>query len=1083
MIFGLIPQELHEQLIDLKNYQNRTNGVEELKKLLFGLDLKPVPSDSIVEFIYFLHRLLDDTNFKVLYGTLQVINLLIQKLDYNIDKYFKQIVCVALKPLGDNRAVTRNEYMNVFRQLTRIVGPQKVLDLAIGHLRHKNSRVREDVINIITAAMLTHPKKDFNIPSLCFEVAPYLADSKKKVRHAALELFAVFDHCLDTGKKQPLMKAVDRVELNGDVEGLMAAVQARRARHILPRLSSDGMVEYALLIPKSGQRRSPQFGSGADLEWVLNGGRISSAKSIRTEPDSDRLYHGYGSLGSLIDDLPLQRRIVSAGKGKNQLPWERSSLPSTVNIQPCSTSNGKSSDQDLCVAVVHKARLLPGTPGVERTFSLPSAQGTFLLPSYPLATLPGGLPTPTLSRRHAESSLSMSNTWPNKRESSPDRLDPSSWKDVSSMGLVSTAYYWVDPGHHVIYICIHSTLSPCSQVTDELKCCCCYLQMLNSLRSLRCSAAKKKAKVSLSGSDHDPDSPDSAMKLELALDSPSQTSPTVTSPSIIIVLYLIMWLCPPDELSPGTPSQKSDLTEQPELQPFSKPELALTQSFKLLNSDDWEKKIEGLTFLRGLTLYHSDVLRNRLHDVCLALIQEVRNLRSGVSRVAVGAMGELYTALQKGMDQELEATAKALLQKAGESNAFIRQDVDAALDSMVQHCTPTRSLNALLTSGLSHLNSVVRKCAGHHMVKLMENIGAARLLSGGKDLTDRILPAIIKLSQDSSQEARYQGRRMLLFLSLHPDFDKMLEKYIPAKELAPIRDTVFILKTKGLGEMPQDTPSGRGRRSLPGSGTVRASSLNREPLKVVNRESGQYSGRPQAHSIADKTEYIKQLTALLGSKDFRERIKGIDQLVVDCEHSPNIVIGSIFPVFDAFKARLQESNSKVNLFALESLQKIITVMKDNLAQVVYILVPAIVDNHLNSKNNAIYSAAIGAIHALIQNLDKTLLLQPFCSKAQFLSGKAKVDLIEKVADLVTELYPRKPQVVEQKALPLLWHLLGTSSHSGTVHGRGGSVRGATSNLCQALYTHMGPGLAECAASQDANVHKGLNEFLRTLPSP
>lgn len=43
---------------------------------------------------------------------------------------------------------------------------------------------------------------------------------------------------------------------------------------------------------------------------------------------------------------------------------------------------------------------------------------------------------------------------------------------------------------------------------------------------------------------------------------------------------------------------------------------------------------------------------------------------------------------------------------------------------------------------------------------------------------------------------RYQGRRMLLFLSLHRDFDKMLEKYIPAKDLAPIRDTVFILKTK-----------------------------------------------------------------------------------------------------------------------------------------------------------------------------------------------------------------------------------------------------------------------------------------------
>lgn len=83
-------------------------------------------------------------------------------------------------------------------------------------------------------------------------------------------------------------------------------------------------------------------------------------------------------------------------------------------------------------------------------------------------------------------------------------------------------------------------------------------------------------------------------------------------------------------------------------------------------------------------------------------------------------------------------------------------------------------------------------------------------------------------------------------------------------------------------------------------------------------------------------------------------------------------------------------------------------------------------------------------------------------------------------DLVAELYPRKPQVVEQKVLPLLWHLLGTSSHSGTIHGRGGSVRGATANLCQALYAQMGSSLSECAASQPANVHKGLNEFLRSL---
>ncbi|KAM9842864.1 TOG array regulator of axonemal microtubules protein 1 [Aulostomus maculatus] len=1486
MILGLISQELHEQLLDLKNYQNRTNGVEELKHILSEVDMTSVTSDSIEEFIHFLPRLLDDSNFKVLFGTLQVLNLLIQKLETNVEKYIKQIVLVALKALGDTRTITRNEYMSVFRQMMKTVAPQQVLDLITGNLKHKNSRVREDVLNIIIAAMLTHPRRDFNISKLCFDVAPSLTDSKKKVRHAALELFAVFDHCLDTGKKQPLMKAVDMVELNEEAEGLMAAVQARRARHILPKLSSEGMVEYGLVMPKPGKRCSPQHSSGADLDWVMNGGRISSARSCRTEPDSDQLY-GYGSLGSLTDELPFQRRIVSAGKGKNKLPWDMSSLSSSENDQQCSTPNGKCSEQvtnednlppsgspdtyipSFCSAepqkpqsprrrvspvrlrrsgslnldpeifkttaftdsdcVAAKGSVTSRNPSVERTFSLPSnhtTPGSFLLPSYPLATLPGGMLTPSPSRRHVESSLSMSNTWPNKRENSPHQRDTSPWRDTprgdlpgrcsprpirASLGSSSStssfrralsstrtalsispvmataeqaqSYNGLgsnNPGSppnqhlerdlHLEPVSTSTAQDPQEQDLLDMQ------EMWKSLRSLRNSAAKKRAKVSLSSSDPDPDSPDSAVRLDLGLDSPLQTSPMLTSsasesrlsslssvansnssgikcsprnstssgrkpciarspsakmkssvsmdfsslpglsqrndlsPDVGVVglrvsysngtiktedevtgpsppllkpaltesfralkpakgsqsrnspasdvpegvigrgmfgtvassirpalalsleqststaklptdpsagIFVLsgchfehgdsprpdeikdrvknprvgrenVWLqhldqldekkdkirhsvrkmlsdsptnenrilnykdlqlngstltssksnftsisptspvsppgpesptkcltpphqpspptVPPntknmsrirrapslgrtrpsvshssDELSPGTPGYKKNLSESPELCPFSKPDLALTQSFNLLNSENWEEKIEGLTFLRSLAHFHPDTLQGRLHDVCLSLIQEVKNLRSGVSRFAVCTLGDLFRHLQKAMDQELEGTVKALLPKAAESNAFIRQDADTALDCMVQHCTPTRSINALLSGGLRHLNALVRKCTAQHLANLVEKVGAARLLCGSKDLTDRILPAVAKLAQDSSQEARYHGRRMLLFLSYHPDFDKILERYISTKDLPTVRDTVLTLKTKGLGEMPHDIQSARGRRTLPGSGTVRSSSLTREPLNQTNRDSNSYySCRSQTQSFADKTEYIKQISGLLGSKDFRERIKGIDQLVDDCQHNPNMVINSIFPVFDAFKGRLQESNSKVNLYALESLQKIIHMLKDNLSQVVNILVPAIVENHLNSKNSAVSSAAIGAINALISNLDNMLLLQPFCTKAQFLNGKAKVDLIEKVADLVTELYPRKPQMVEQKVLPLLWHLLGTSTHSGTVHGRGGSIRGATANLCQALYAHMGPSLAECAASQPAHIHKGLNEILRTL---
>lgn len=56
------------------------------------------------------------------------------------------------------------------------------------------------------------------------------------------------------------------------------------------------------------------------------------------------------------------------------------------------------------------------------------------------------------------------------------------------------------------------------------------IQILKSLRCLRFSAAKKRAKMSLNGSDPDPDSPDSAVRLELGPESPSRTSPPLISP-------------------------------------------------------------------------------------------------------------------------------------------------------------------------------------------------------------------------------------------------------------------------------------------------------------------------------------------------------------------------------------------------------------------------------------------------------------------------------------------------------------------------------------------------------------------------
>ncbi|XP_060117344.1 TOG array regulator of axonemal microtubules protein 1 [Heteronotia binoei] len=528
-------------------------------------------------------------------------------------------------------------------------------------------------------------------------------------------------------------------------------------------------------------------------------------------------------------------------------------------------------------------------------------------------------------------------------------------------------------------------------------------------------------------------------------------------------------------------ARSTEIMGPTELRPFSKPEAALSEALQYLADDDWEKKMEGLNAIRCLSAYHPDTLTAKLHETTLAVVQEVKNLRSVVSRAAVICLGDLFSHLKKSLDQELDGTVKVLLHKAGESNTFIREDVEKALKAMVNNATPARALASLINGGQSHLNTAVRRCAAQHLSDVVEHMGPGRVLSGIKDVTDKVLPAVAKFVQDGSPETRYYGRKMLFSLMTHADFERMLEKYVQPKDLPYVKETLSSLRQKGLGEMPIVTPSAKGRRAHTSTtDSSRSASLSRDTLSAGDREVREVcdvTRKLGPRNTLESAEYVKVLTASLNAKDFRERISGIRQLLEDTESNQDLVVANIVKIFDAFKPRLHDSNSKVNQVALETMRQLIPLLKEKLSPVINMLIPALVDNNLNSKNPGIYAAATGVIQALCQHLDNYLLLQPFCTKAQFLSGKAKQDVTEILAELVVDLYPRKPHAVEQKVPVVLWHLLGSLTNSGSLPGAGGNIRAATAKLSKALFAQMGQNLLAQAASQPPHVKRTLEEFL------
>ncbi|XP_062400604.1 TOG array regulator of axonemal microtubules protein 2-like [Sardina pilchardus] len=99
-------------------------------------------------------------------------------------------------------------------------------------------------------------------------------------------------------------------------------------------------------------------------------------------------------------------------------------------------------------------------------------------------------------------------------------------------------------------------------------------------------------------------------------------------------------------------------------------------------------------------------------------------------------------------------------------------------------------MNALINTGLRHRNAAVRKTAAQHLEKLAEVMGASRVLSGKKDLTDRFVRSISCLALDSAQEVRTHARNTFAFLASHPDLLKMVDKFVPQRDQATIKDVI-----------------------------------------------------------------------------------------------------------------------------------------------------------------------------------------------------------------------------------------------------------------------------------------------------
>ncbi|KAI9541614.1 hypothetical protein NQZ68_028120 [Dissostichus eleginoides] len=214
---------------------------------------------------------------------------------------------------------------------------------------------------------------------------------------------------------------------------------------------------------------------------------------------------------------------------------------------------------------------------------------------------------------------------------------------------------------------------------------------------------------------------------------------------------------------------------------------SLSACFKLLASNDWEKKVQSLKILQALAQHHSQTLKTKRHEVCLVLIDEMNNLRSAVACEAMTTLAELYVNLKKAMDSEVEATGRALLLKLAQTASnFVQPQANLALGAMVENCSHGRTVSTLLNTGLNHHCVAVRGSMAQHLHLLVDRFGAACVLAAGTSFTEHFLRAVSKMCVDAAPDVRHHGQILLQKLASNQRFLNLWTKIIPETERAPL---------------------------------------------------------------------------------------------------------------------------------------------------------------------------------------------------------------------------------------------------------------------------------------------------------
>ena len=493
---------------------------------------------------------------------------------------------------------------------------------------------------------------------------------------------------------------------------------------------------------------------------------------------------------------------------------------------------------------------------------------------------------------------------------------------------------------------------------------------------------------------------------------------------------------------------------------------------------NWIAQYEAITNARRLVVCHSSVILPHLHNLAIAVIPALMELRSYTVKNAFLLLSEMAKTLKGYVDPELERFVPVLCKRAGETstagrNNFLTQEADQVLSDIVRNCSEIKSAQALLNCA-NHKSGAVRTKVIMHLNEVVTN--CTRRLLQSKDTLDRIMTTAAKFLDEPSIEARTYSKRLLWTLGQNAEHSMrtFLHKIsdMNAKQVRNVLSNPPPALPVPSGSRGVAKPVSRG--NTPTLSNCAAEGKQFQSLNGVSSRDRRYSKSREkptrkgfgGSALGTDDDPLEGVVGRIGSKDWRDRCQGIQE----AQHmmsAGDVGEVKLIPVFDALIPRLSDGNSKVVVQTLKSIGAIVKHCRNNAVVVLNNLMPALATT-LGSTNEKIRLQASASIKVLCKEVDSVYLVQNLAHCATHCGPRSKGLLVENLCNVVYEAYQKKPQYVVKYVLPVAFLLLNEKS-SGT--------RMSVQKLVHTLHNVMGTSLLDQAANISPHTQSRLHEIL------